>query len=391
MSRRRNFFSASSLITVGGIFIGVFAIIVILSVMNGFHHELKTRILGLTPHIVVVRYDYQPIEVSDSVLEKIRHSKYVASAEPFIYTKTVIRKERLSDGIVLRGIFEKAGREIINLEKDIIHGKLDLKDGKIILGIDLARSIGAHVGDTVTLIAPFTAERTTFGYIPKFKKVMISAIFDAGMYDYNTSLAYSGLKDLQEFLGLGSFVSGIEIKLKDINKTDDAIRQLKENFSYPYRILDWMSMNRNIFTALRLEKVVTFIVLILIILVAAFGISGLLATMVIRKTKEIGILTAMGATRKSIIKIFIFTGSLMGIIGTFGGASLGIAVSHLLNKYRIVNLPGDVFFIKNLPVVVSLTDTILVVGSALLISLLATFYPAYKASQLTPVEAIRNE
>ncbi|MEO0072202.1 MAG: ABC transporter permease [candidate division WOR-3 bacterium] len=390
-SRHRNFFSAGSLITIGGIFIGVFAIIVVMSVMNGFHKELKTRILGFTPHIMIMRYDYQPIADFDSLLKEVVKVPYIQYAEPFVLTKTIIRKDNISDGVVVRGIEESTGCNIINLPKDLVSGSLDLSEEKIILGVDLARSIDATVGDRVTLVAPFAGELTPVGFIPKLKEFIVGGIFDAGMYDYNTSFVYLGIKSLQDFLDMKNKVSGIEIKLTDLNKTDYVTKELRRKISYPYRILDWKTMNRNVFTALRLEKVVTFIVLILIILVAAFGILGLLITMVIKKTKEIGILNALGVKKKGILKIFILTGSLMGIIGTTFGVLIGILVSWLLDKYRLVNLPGDVFFIKNLPVEISYTDIILVATSAILISFLATIYPAYKAANLTPVEAIRNE
>lgn len=390
-SKSGKFFSAGAITAIAGIFVGVAAIIIVLSVMNGFHQELKVRILGLTPHIIVTRYSYENINNYDSLLQVIRKYPGITSAEPFIYTKTIIRKENTSDGIIVRGIVDNSGSEITNLKKDIIQGTFDLSNNNIILGVDLARSIGARVGDDVSLVAPFAGEATPFGVLPKLKTYSVSGIFDAGMYDYNTSFVYTGLKSLQDFLGIGDVVSGIEIKVKDINHTNKIATGIKQNLRFPYRVQDWMTMNRNIFTALRLEKIVTFIVLVLIVLVAAFGIIGLLVMLVIRKTKEIGILNAMGTTKESILKIFILTGFLIGLIGTISGTIFGVLVSFVLDRYRIINLPGDVYFIKNLPVQVELGDVALVLIVALGISLLSTIYPAYKAAKLTPIEAIRNE
>lgn len=390
-SKGGRFFSSGAMSAIAGIFIGVAAIIIVLSVMNGFHQELKVRILGLTPHIIITKYSYENIENYDSLLQIVRKYPGVVNAEPFIYTKTIIRRENTSDGIVMRGIVDNSASEIITLKKDIIQGEFDLSVNNIILGIDLARSIGARVGDDISIVAPFAGEATPFGVLPKLKKYTVSGIFDAGMYDYNSSFVYVGLKSLQDFLNAGDAVSGIEVKVKNINATDKLVRQIRQELQYPYRVTDWMSMNRNIFTALRLEKIVTFIVLVLIVLVAAFGIIGLLVMMVIRKTKEIGILNAMGTKKKSIIKIFILTGSFIGFIGTLCGTIFGVLASFLLDKYRIINLPGDVYFIKNLPVQVQLSDIVLVVIVALGISFLSTIYPAYKAANLTPVEAIRNE
>lgn len=390
-SKGGRFFASSALSAIAGIFIGVAAIIIVLSVMNGFHQELKVRILGLTPHIIISRFSYDNIDDYDSLLTIVRKYPGVISAEPFVYTKTIIRKENTSDGIVMRGIVPSSASEVTTLKKDIVQGVFDLSDNNIILGIDLARSIGARVGDDISIVAPFAGEATPFGVLPKLKQYNVAGIFDAGMYDYNSSFVYVGLKSLQDFLGIGDAISGIEVKVKNINATDKLVKKIRQDLQYPYRVSDWMSMNRNIFTALRLEKIVTFIVLVLIVLVAAFGIIGLLVMMVIRKTKEIGILNAMGTTKKSIIKIFILTGSLIGLIGTIAGAIFGVIVSLLLDKYRIINLPGDVYFIKNLPVQVELLDVVLVIVVALSISFLSTIYPAYKAANLTPVEAIRNE
>jgi len=390
-SKGGKFFSSGATTAIAGIFVGVAAIIIVLSVMNGFHQELKNRILGLTPHIIVTKYSYEPINNYDSLLTIIRTFPGIASVEPFVYSKTIIRKESTSDGIIVRGIMNNSGTQIIDLKKNIIQGNFDISNDNIILGIDLARSVGARVGDDISLVAPFAGEATPLGFLPKVKRYNVAGIFDAGMYDYNATLVYVGLKNLQDFLQMGDAITGFEIKLKDINNTIKISRGIRQKLQFPYRVQDWISMNRNIFTALRLEKIVTFIVLVLIVLVAAFGIIGMLVTMVIRKTKEIGILNAMGTTKKSIVKIFILTGFLIGVIGTISGTIFGVAVSLILDRYRIINLPGDVYFIKNLPVQVELSDVLLVFAVALIISLLSTIYPAYKASKLTPVEAIRNE
>ncbi|MCX8015529.1 MAG: ABC transporter permease, partial [candidate division WOR-3 bacterium] len=390
-SKSGKFFSAGAFITIVGIFIGVGAIIIVLSVMNGFHQELRNRILGLTPHIIITKYSYEQIDNYDSLVQIIKKHPKVASVAPFIYTKTVIKKEQTSDGVVVRGILENSGTEITDLKKIIVQGSFDISNDNIILGIDLARSIGARVGDEISLVLPFSGEATPLGLLPKIKEYQVVGIFDAGMYDYNATCAYLGLNNLQKLLGFDDEVTGIEIKLKDINQTIKITNELKKIFPFPYRVQNWIGMNRNIFTALRMEKIVTFIVLVLIILVAAFGIVGLLVMMVIRKTKEIGILSAMGMKSKSIVKVFVLTGFLIGVIGATVGAVFGVVASVLLNKYRIVTLPGDVYFIKNLPVQVEAMDVITILIVALIISLLATIYPAYKAANLTPVDAIRNE
>lgn len=392
MGKHRRFLSSSALVATAGVFIGVAAILIVLSVMNGFHSELQKRILGITPHIIVTRYSYEPIPNPDS-LEKViaSHLGSHFSIAPFIYLKTLIKSETQSDGIIIRGIDPEKEKSITEIHKNIVTGEYRLSKSDILLGIDLARILGVTVGDEVTIVLPFSGELTPLGMIPKTKRVVIRGIFDAGLYEQNASLVYANLSDLQELLGMGKSVSGLEVKIKNIFNASRVARKLSQSLGYPYRALDWIALNRNLFTALRLEKVVTFIVLVLLIFVAAFNIIGILIMMVLRKTKEIGILKAMGTTPKSITRIFILAGFSIGIIGTVLGSSIGYLISALLNRYRFVQLPGDVYFIKDLPVKMEFSDFFLVILCALLISFLSTIYPAYKAARLTPVDAIRYE
>uniref|UniRef100_A0A7V5XZF3 ABC transporter permease n=1 Tax=candidate division WOR-3 bacterium TaxID=2052148 RepID=A0A7V5XZF3_UNCW3 len=379
-----------SFINIGSVTLGVGCIIVVLSVMNGFHLELERRILGHTPHIIIVKRNYELIDNVDSLLTLIKGIKEISLITPFIFTKTLIRSANSSDGVVLRGVIGENEKKSLDIKNNIILGDFDLSRG-IILGIDLARVLGVTVGDEVTLYSPFATIKTPFGYLPKAENFLVKGIFDAGMYDYNASLVYIDLKEAQKLLECENKVTGLELKIKDLYRAKELAKKINKLLPYPYRALDWQTLNKNLFAALKLEKVVTFIVLTLLIIIACFGIIATLTMLVIRKTKEIGILKAIGLKTKNIMKIFLYYGFFVGFFGSLIGALIGIIVSFILSKYPIINLPADVYFIKYLPTKLYLTDIFLTVGIALAISLLAALYPAKKASSLVVVEALRHE
>ncbi|MEO0070049.1 MAG: ABC transporter permease [candidate division WOR-3 bacterium] len=390
----RRFLSGTTAIATGGVFVGVAAIIIVLSVENGFHKELRDRILGASPHIVVAQFGYKPIEYQgegDTIVAKIKRVPGVVQVAPFLYAKVLMRAGSVVEGGVVRGVDPKLSGELTDISRMVVEGDFSFDSLGVVIGIELARMLGLFVGDRLVIASPFSGTTTPLGYLPRTKTFRVNGIFDAGMYEYNASFVFAGLTELQEFLGMVGKINGYEVRVADVDNAGRTAKRIALDLGAPFRATDWILQNRNIFTALRLEKVVTFIVLVLIVLVAAFNIVGMLTMLVIRKTKEIGILKTMGAKSASITKIFILAGVGIGVMGTALGALFGFVISGLLNRYRFVNLPGDVYFIKNLPVQMQWQDFVVVCASALLITFVATIYPAYRAARLEPVEAIRYE
>lgn len=385
-ARHRTFFSFSTLISVGGVFVGVSALLITLSIMNGFQNELRRRILGGAPHIVIRKYFGEAIEDYQPLMDRIAGFKFVRARAPFILTKSLIRHKQHVDGVIVRGVNADLEKKIIDVGRSMVDGVFDLNRGCVI-GVELAHGLDASVGDSIIISSPFGDQ---LGLLPRARKLALKGVFDLGMYDYNATIIYMNLTDVQALFELGNTVSGIELRVDDVYRTPDYARVLEKELGYPYRAVDWIESNRSVFVALKLEKIITFIVLTLIILVAGFNIIGMLVSIVKKKTKEIGILTSFGFSPRQIMRIFIYQGTIMGITGTLGGIAFSLIACLLLNRYQF-NLPGDVYFIQKLPVEMSLADFIAVAVASCLVTFAATIYPALKAANLITVQALRNE
>jgi len=393
--RKQRFISVITIISILGVMVGVMALIVVLSVMNGFRADLMSKILGVNSHLLILNLggpfsDYRKIEQSVSKEDGI------VAVTPFIFTQVMINNSGNVSGAVLRGVDPDSAGVVTGFKEMIKSGSLSsLKGGvdgfpAIIIGSELSKRIGAHPGSLVTVISP-EGKLTPLGRTPNTRKFKVSAIFDSGMYEYDASMVYISLKEAQAFLSLGDKVTGIEVRVKDVYQSDKIAKQIQEQLGYPYWTKDWKIMNRSLFSALKLEKLTMFVILTMIVLVGALNIISTLVMVVMEKTRDVAILRAMGASAKSIMSIFMFQGLLVGLVGTIAGLVCGLGICQLLAKYKFISLPSDVYYISTLPVQVEVADVSFVASAAVLISFLATLYPSWYASRLNPVESFRYE
>ena len=394
--RKQAFISLITVLSTAGIAVGVMALIVVIAVMSGFESDLKSRILGGQSHIVVMRHG-GPFSEYRKIIKDVEKIDGVKSATPVIYTQVMIRASSKVSGAVLRGIDpESAGRVIKTLDNVSFHNPIASKGEStdnnvpgIVLGKELANNLGVSQGDTVYLISS-RGMISPIGHLPAMKRFKLTGFFESGMYDYDGSFAYINIDQAQKILRMGNSISGIEIRVGNIYKAREIAQEIVSSLGFPFWARDWMQMNQNLFTALKLEKTVMFIILTLIVLVAAFNIASTLIMMVMEKTRDIAILKAMGATDKSIKKIFVFKGMVIGTIGTILGVFLGFVLCTILKHYKIAELTGDIYyFTTKLPVKLEFYDVFIIVSAALVICFFATIYPAHQASKLDPVEAIR--
>jgi lipoprotein-releasing system permease protein len=401
--RKSTFISLITLISVAGVALGVMALIIVLAVMTGFEEDLKEKILGTNAHIVILNMagpmdDYQSLE------KKLQKIDGVVAATPFIYNQVMLSSGRNVSGVVLRGIDVQSDAKVTNLHKSMVEGSLDALDQGddktpgLVIGKELAKNLGLFRGDIVDVISPM-GNITPLGMMPKMRHFKVAGIFNTGMFEYDSTLAYVSLKEAQQFLGMGDVVTGIQLKVRDVYKTGQLAQVINRELGPPYHARDWMQMNKNILFALKTEKSVMFIILTLIVLVAAFGIASTLFMVVMEKTRDIAILKSMGATSRSIMRIFVFEGVIIGVLGTAIGVLGGLLVA--LNLEPIVGVvqkvtgfelfSKDIYYLDHFPSLVIPADVILISVTAVLISFAATLYPSWAASRMSPAEALRYE
>jgi lipoprotein-releasing system permease protein len=394
--QKQAFISLITYLSIAGVAVGVMALIVVIAVMAGFEADLKARILGGQANVILLRYS-GPFDAYREAMRQVNAVPGVAASTPFIYSQVMLRTAANTTGAVLRGIDPATiGGVLKTLENVKLPEPPAAGDPEpagtlrgIVLGRELAKNLGVVPGDTVHLISPRGMLAPT-GHVPAMKPFRVSSYFESGMYEFDQTFAYIHLHDAQRLLRMGDAVTGVEVRVDDIYQARAVADAIVAQLGSEYYARDWMQMNRNLFKALKLERRVMFIILTLIVLVAAFNIASSLIMMVMGKTKDIAILKAMGATNRSIRKIFVFNGMVIGAIGTGLGLVLGIVLCSLLRRYNIHELTGDIYyFTTQLPVKMEAFDVACIVAAALGICFVATIYPARQAARLDPVEAIR--
>lgn len=406
--RREAFISLITIISTVGVMIGVMTLNITLSVITGFEEDLRDRILGFNPHIMVSSVGGTTSDYKQAV-EKARQVPGVAAAAPFIYSQVMVSSRQSVSGVLVRGLDPSHASDVVDLFHHLKDGSVEglgreqevtIRDSEgertvtlsgVIIGQALARQLGVLVGDPITVVSPLNTSPGPLGMVPKVKRFVVAGTFDSGMYNYDEGLMMMSLADAQSFFGLGDRVTGIEVRVQDIYAAPTVARRLETALGFPYKARDWTEINRNIFAALALEKTVYFLVLLLIVLVAAFNIIATLIMVVMEKRKDVAILKSMGATNQSIGRIFVYKGTIISVIGTLLGTAFGYGGCWLLDRYHFIDLPPDVFYVSTVPVKIYPENFLMVGAASILICLLATIYPARQAARLAPVEVLRYE
>jgi lipoprotein-releasing system permease protein len=411
--RRQAVIGIITVISIIGVAAGVASLIIALAINNGFRQDLQDRLLGSTSHINLLRVESDGIRNWRDLLPHLEKQPYVVAGAPAIYEQVLISRGARAQGAVLKGIVPQDERTVSDLLDSVKKGSADALDEHpsqsvtgaptgddansqavslppIILGKDMADQLGAPVGSLVTITSP-QGELTPFGIVPKYKRFKVAGVFASGFYDYDSNWAFIRLSDAQKLFDLGDVVSVLEFKVDDIYKAPEIGQKLEAEAGKGFMSTNWMEQNRALFRALRLERVVTFITIGLIVFVAALNILISLIMMVTEKTRDIAVLVSMGAKKRQIRRIFIYQGLLIGVIGTVLGLIAGFGLSWAGGHYHLVSLSAEVYSIDYVPFAPRAMDGLLVALVAIGISFIATLYPSWSAASVLPAEALRYE
>ncbi|HET8712686.1 MAG TPA: FtsX-like permease family protein [Gemmatimonadales bacterium] len=400
--RSSRLLSLITVIAVGGVTIGVMALVIVLGVMNGMQNDLREKILVVNPHLRVLTYG-EGLRLDDwqDVLAKVRRTNGVVAAAPFVLTQGLISAGHdYAEGVAIVGIESDTGsRAVTSLPRHFTKGDLTFRttqpgvEGGIAIGTRLANKMSAYPGDVVTMVAPAGSQfnRSLGAFVPKYRRYEVTGLFETGMYDYDNSYVVMSRQNAQEFAGLGSAVTGLEVRVAEPDRASEIANQIVNQLGYPYRADDWQLTNRSLFSALKLEKLAMGLVVFLICVVAAFNVVGTLTMVVRDKTREIGILMAMGMQRGRIRRVFLTQGVFIGLVGTALGTVLGLILGASVNRGHLIPIDPSIYFIDHLPVLTNPLDALAVIAASLVIATLAPLYPSVQASRLEPVKAIRYE
>jgi lipoprotein-releasing system permease protein len=398
--RRNHFISFISLTSMLGIALGVAALIVVLSVMNGFQKELRARILGVASHVQISGPGGQ-LRDWPRIAEQAARNPEVEAGAPFVNGQAMLSSGPGVRGTVVRGIEPVLEEKVADIGDKMVQGSLDeLEPGafRIVLGIELARALGVGRGDKITLIAP-QGLVTPAGLLPRLKQFTVSGVFEVGMFEYDSGLALIDLEDAQKLYGMADAVSGVRLKLKDLFRSREVARDLVDRIDAQLFVTDWTRSHANFFRAVQIEKNVMFIILLLIVAVAAFNIVSTLVMVVTDKQSDIAILRTLGASPGGIMKVFIVQGALIGVFGTLVGViggvilalNIDVVVPFLEHVFNVQFLSREVYYISELPSDLQRGDVVAITAVSLVLSLLATLYPSWRASRVNPADALRYE
>lgn len=385
--------SFMSIISLIGIVVGVSALLVTLAVMNGFQYGLKKKILETTPQVIIMKLansfweeDYEKLQ------KKLKKIEDIKNFQPFIYSQALASVGSTVQSIFVRGVYPDKDKKIMKTNTKIIKGSYDsIKNPKtVLIGKDLALILGVDVGDKITLISPY-GRKTAIGYIPKVMKVKIGGIVNFGLYEYDSSYVQMNIKDAQKFLDYQDRITGIQLNLKDPYKADIVKKKLEEILDPIYIVKTWIDMNKTLFQALQLEELAMFLVIALIVLVASFNISSLLITKSREKRKDIAILKTIGANNRFILKIFLWQGMIIGILGTIIGLIIGLTIIYIGDTYHLVKLNPEVYMMEYLPLKTNIFHILAVSISSLVICFISSIIPSYFASKEIPAKILRYE